>query len=365
MSNFAIMAGNIFGTLFRLITFGESHGPAIGGVVEGCPAGLALDVEYILQQLRRRRPGSGPASSSRQEEDELEILSGMHEGITLGTPVAFLIRNRDARPEDYKDVSKYYRPSHADLTTSLKYGYRDPRGGGRASARETAARVVGGAIARLLLRQNGIEVAACTCRIGPLTLDMPPEEIDERLAEGALLGCPDPDLADRMAGYLEELRLAGDTTGGVVQCTLRNVPPGLGEPVFDKLHADLGKAILSIGACRGFEIGSGFPAAAMKGSEHNDDYLVEEDRIVTGTNHSGGVQGGISNGMEIRFRAAFKPVPSISIPQKSVDNQGRPAEVKVSGRHDVCVIPRVIPVVEAMAAMVLADHLLRQRSARI
>jgi len=359
------MAGNVFGTIFRLITFGESHGPATGGIVEGCPAGLPIDIDFLQEELNRRRPGWGPGSTDRREEDHLEILSGISNGISLGTPIGFVIRNRDMRSEDYLAVDDLFRPSHADYSTLQKYGIRDARGGGRSSARETAARVAGGAIASLLLAQYNIRITAFTQQVGPYKLDEPIGNVDTLSVRDHPLYCPDRELGEKMIRYLEQIKKERDTTGGAVGCRITGVPSGLGEPVFDKLHADLGKAILSIGACKGYEIGSGFFSAEMKGSEHNDVFTSKEGRVVTSSNHSGGIQGGISNGMDIWFRAAFKPVPSIKRPQQTVDESGMERTIELEGRHDICVIPRVIPVVEAMTALTFADHLLRNRSARI
>jgi chorismate synthase len=361
---FVVMAGNIFGEIFRLITFGESHGPVVGGVIDGCPAGLRIDMDFITADMQRRRPGLSNLASARVEKDAIEFLSGISGEITLGTPIAFQIRNQDARPGDYFREAKAYRPSHADYTTEMKYGIHDPRGGGRSSGRETAVRVAAGAIAKLLLKESGIVIKAYTCQIGPHCIknQVSPEEIERYMKSP--VGCPDEESSRKMTDYLEQLKKEGDTCGGMVRCLITGVPAGLGEPVFDKLHADLGKAILSIGACKGFEIGSGFKSAGMKGSEHNDPFVQDHGLIRTLTNHSGGIQGGISNGEEIWLTAAFKPVPSIHQPQQTLDTTGHNIELNLTGRHDVCVIPRVLPVVEAMAALVLADHLLRNRSSK-
>jgi chorismate synthase len=361
---FVIMAGNVFGEVFRLITYGESHGEAIGGVIEGCPAGLPVDLDFILGELQRRKPGNFFTSSQRKEPDIPEILSGVKDGITLGSPIGFLIRNKDHHPEDYLTLEDIYRPSHADFTVHQKYGIRDARGGGRISGRETAARIVGGAFARILLQHHKISLQAVTSQIGPHALNLPYERIDLGKASHSSLYCPDENLARLMQDYLVNLEASGDTTGGKVTCVIKGVPAGLGEPVFDKLHADLGKAMLSIGTCRGFEIGTGFNAAAMRGSQHNDPFISSQGKIKTKTNHSGGIQGGISNGMDIWFSAVFKPIPSIHNTQKSTDLSGNEVEITLKGRHDVCVIPKVVPVVEAMAALVIADHLLRHRSSR-
>jgi chorismate synthase len=322
-------------------------------------------MDFISSEMKRRRPGQGEFTSARDEEDHPEFLSGISQGTTLGSPIAFAIRNMDANPGDYSAEKTAFRPSHADYTTEMKYGIRDSIGGGRASGRETAARVAAGAIAKLLLRESGISLKAFTWQLGPYRIEkeLTAEEIAR--TDRSPLGCPDEGLSAKMFTYLQQIKQEGDTCGGIVECHVHGVPAGLGEPVFDKLPADLGKAILSIGACKGFEIGSGFGAAGMKGSEHNDPYVHIKGGIKTLTNHSGGIQGGISNGEEIWFRASFKPVPSIHIPQQTVDQQGNEIDITLSGRHDTCVIPRVLPVVEAMAALVLADHLLRHRCSKI
>jgi chorismate synthase len=361
---FVVMAGNIIGEIFRLITFGESHGPATGGVIDGCPAGLRIDMGYISREMRRRRPGSSALTSARDEKDVVEFLSGISNELTLGTPIAFLVWNKDARSEDYSHDQTAFRPSHADYTTQMKYGIRDPRGGGRSSGRETAARVAGGAIARLLLKESGISVKAYTLQIGPHFIENEISASQAGSAEESPVGCPDAEVSRKMVEYLGQLKEEGDTCGGLVHCLITGVPAGLGEPVFDKLHADLGKAILGIGACKGFEIGAGFRSSAMKASEHNDRFVMDHGEVRTLTNLSGGIQGGMTNGEEVSFTAAFKPVPSIHMPQQTVDSEGNEVELHLSGRHDVCVIPRVLPVVEAMAALVLADHLLRHRSSK-
>ncbi len=359
------MAGNTFGTLFRITTFGESHGPAIGVVIDGCPAGIEVDEELLRRDLARRRPGQSAIVTRRKEADEAEILSGVFEGRTTGMPIAILIRNRDARSRDYSHIADKYRPSHADFSWEARYGLRDYRGGGRSSARETAARVAAGAFAKMLLRTLGIEVQAWVSQVGDIRLDAEWHQLDLSLVESNPVRCPHADTAARMEALIREVRKAGDTVGGVVSCVAIGVPAGLGEPVFDRLHADLGKAILSINACKGFEYGSGFDGVRMRGSQHNDAFHTDnEGHIRTRTNHSGGIQGGISNGMPIYFRAAFKPVATIVPEQESVDRQGRPTTVEGKGRHDPCVVPRAVPIVEAMTALVLADHWLRLGSAR-
>ncbi len=357
------MAGNTFGTFFRLTTFGESHGHAIGGVVDGCPAGLAIDFEFIQQELDRRRPGQSSFATARKEPDIVEFLSGIFEGKTTGAPVAFCIQNTDQKGTDYDHLKDIFRPSHADFTYEMKYGFRDYRGGGRSSARETLARVAGGAIARLLLLQSGISIQAYVSQIGPVSLPGNPDDIDLSGIEENPVRCPDAAAAQRMLDYLAELKQQGDTTGGVISCIAKHVPAGLGEPVFDKLNADLAKAMLSINAARGFEMGEGFLAASMKGSEHNDLFIVDKEKhIVTLTNHSGGIQGGISNGEPVWFRVAFKGVATLMQDQPSVNRNGEAVVIHGKGRHDVCVVPRAVPIVEAMTALVLADHLLRNNA---
>jgi|APTNR8051073442_1049403.scaffolds.fasta_scaffold00774_14 chorismate synthase len=359
------MAGSIFGDVFRISTFGESHGTAIGVVVDGCPAGLTIDEGYIQSELDRRRPGQSAIVTQRKESDTVQILSGIFEGKSTGTPIAMVIPNTDARSQDYNHIAEAFRPSHADFTWQEKFGLRDHRGGGRSSARETAARVAAGAIAKLFLLEHGISVSAYVSQVGHLKLVQPYEALNLLLTESNPVRCPDPDMAMQMETLIREVRKAGDTIGGVVSCVIPNCPAGLGEPVFDKLHADLGKAILSINACKGFEYGSGFEGVALRGSEHNDAFYNDGGVIKTRTNHSGGIQGGISNGMDIYFRAAFKPVATIVAEQESVNEQGEPAMVTGKGRHDPCVLPRAVPIVEAMAALVVADHLLRGRGARV
>lgn len=367
------MPGNSFGTLFRATTFGESHGAAIGCIVDGCPAGLDFDLDFIQKELDRRRPGQSAIVTQRKESDTVQVLSGIFEGKTTGTPIAFLIPNEDQRPRDYDHLADAFRPSHADFTWQAKFGHRDHRGGGRSSARETAARVAAGALAKLFLKTQGIEIQAYVSQVGYLELKKNYAELDLSLAETNDLRCPDPDVAEKMIRLIKKVRKAGDTLGGVVTGIVRGCPPGLGEPVFDKLHADLGKAMLSINAVKGFEYGSGFAGAKMLGSEHNDLFRSEErgvrsevplaspPSLLTSTNFSGGIQGGISNGMDIYFRVAFKPVATIMRDQESVNAKGEPVTLKGKGRHDPCVVPRAVPIVEAMAALVLADYLLRQR----
>ena len=358
------MSGNIFGTIFKITTFGESHGPAIGVVVEGCPAGLEFDKEFIQFELSRRRPGQSAIVTQRKESDEIEVLSGIFNGKTTGTPVAMLIRNLDHKSQDYNEMTNKYRPSHADYTYDAKYGIRDPFGGGRSSARETAARVAAGALAKLLLKKSDINITAYVSQVGhvQIPLNMNP---DPKIIESNPLRCPDTEVAEKMEQVIREIRKQGDTIGGKITCIIHGVPPGVGEPVFDKLHADLAKAIMSINAVKGFEYGSGFGSVQMKGSEHNDIFENSGDGISTKTNYSGGIQGGISNGMPIYFNVAFKPVATIMQSQETIDNLGNETTIEGKGRHDPCVVPRAVPIVEAMAALVLADHILRNRTAKL
>ena len=358
------MAGNSFGTLFRLTSFGESHGAAIGGVVDGCPAGIVIDLEFIRSEMRRRRPGQSKIVSQRKEEDEVEFLSGIFEGKSTGVPIGFIVRNGDARSKDYDALKDIYRPSHADFTYDAKYGFRDHRGGGRSSARETVARVVAGAIAKLILAQNGISVHAFVSQVGTVGVTKNISELDLSQTENNIVRCPDHEVAQEMIALIESVRKDGDTVGGIVSCVAKNVPAGLGEPVFDKLHADLGKAMLGINAVKGFEFGSGFSGSSMRGSEHNDIFIpgTGKRKIVTATNRSGGIQGGISNGEEIYFRVAFKPVATIIQKQRTVNSKGQPVEMSGRGRHDPCVVPRAVPIVEAMCALVLVDFLMRMKA---
>jgi chorismate synthase len=356
------MAGNIFGELFRISTFGESHGPAIGVVIDGCPPGLDVDQQFIDSELQRRKPGQSRITTQRMEDDACEVLSGVFEGKSTGTPIAILIRNNDQRSKDYSHLESAFRPSHADFTYQQKYGVRDHRGGGRSSARETAARVAAGAIAKLLLQKQGVTIQAYVSAVGKLELDKQYRELDLSLTESNIVRCPDPHLAQQMIELISQVKKQGDTIGGIISCLVQGVPAGWGEPVFDKLHADLGKAMLSINAAKGFEYGSGFAGTTMLGSEHNDLFEKQADKIVTRTNFSGGIQGGISNGMDIYFRTAFKPIATILRPQQSVNKEGEAEVVAGKGRHDPCVLPRAVPIVEAMTALVLADHFLRQKA---
>lgn len=358
------MAGNSFGTLFRLTTFGESHGVAIGGVVDGCPAGIDFDFGLVRDEMRRRKPGQSKIVTQRKETDEVEFLSGIFEGKTTGAPIGFIIRNNDQRPADYDALKEVYRPSHADFTYDAKYGFRDHRGGGRSSARETACRVVGGAIAKMYLAQHGVKIRAWVSQVGAISIPKDYRQLNLALSETNMVRCPDLAAAKEMIALIEATRKNGDTVGGVVSALIEGVQPGLGEPVFDRLHADLGKGMLSINAVKGFDYGSGFDAPAMNGSQHNDAFVPadNERKIATRTNHSGGIQGGISNGEDIYFRVAFKPVATIIQKQMTVNKKGQPVEMMGRGRHDPCVVPRAVPVVEAMAALVVADHLLRAKT---
>lgn len=360
------MAGNTFGEIFRVTTFGESHGKGIGVVIDGCPAGLEIDLDSIQNELDRRKPGQSAITTQRKESDTFEILSGIFEGRTLGSPIAITIKNEDAKPEDYTHLKDAYRPSHADFTYETKYGLRDYRGGGRASARETAARVIAGAIAKQLLKKRGIDIAAYVSSVGKIELEKNYQQLDLSKAESNIVRCPDEETANKMIELIEETKKKGDTVGGIISCVIKNTPVGLGEPVFDKLHADLAKAMLNINAVHGFEYGSGFAGTKMNGSEHNDVFeKSSEGKIITQSNNSGGIQGGISNGMDIYFNVAFKPVATIMKSQSTIDKDGNETEVKGKGRHDPCVVPRAVPIVEAMAALVLADHLLRNKVSKL
>ena len=355
---------NTYGKLFRITTFGESHGPAIGVTIDGCPAGLDIDEAFIQSELDRRKPGQSKITTQRKEADTFKILSGVFEGKTTGAPIALVIENQDQRSKDYSHLENTFRPSHADYTYETKYGLRDYRGGGRSSARETAARVAAGAIAKLLLRKKSIDIQAYVSKVG--TIQAPfYTQLDLSKTEDNIVRCPDPATAEKMIALIDETRLNRDTIGGVVTCVIKNTPVGLGEPVFDKLHAELGKAMLSINAVKGFEYGSGFEGTTLTGSQHNDEFVNEGGKIRTKTNHSGGVQGGISNGEDIYFNVAFKPVATIMQDQQSVDKEGNEVSVSGKGRHDPCVVPRAVPIVEAMAALVLADFLLRAKVSRI
>jgi len=355
------MAGSSYGTLFKLSTFGESHGDAIGGVIDGVPANVALDLVAIQQELNRRKPGQSEITTPRVEADQVQFLSGIFEGKTTGTPIGFIIPNSNAKSEDYLHMRDAFRPSHADFTYQQKYGYRDFRGGGRSSARETASRVVAGAIAKQLLQLIGIQFSTYVSQVGTIALNTK-EFYTLSEIEASPVRCPDATVAKQMIARIEEIKNLGDSIGGTVQCVINGVPAGLGEPVFDKLHAELGKAMLSINAVKGFEIGSGFSSLGMTGSEHNDVFLSNGQ---TKTNHSGGIQGGISNGMPIDFRVAFKPVATIMQDQDSIDRDGKEITIEGKGRHDACVLPRAVPIVEAMAAIVILDFYLRNKATHL
>ncbi len=353
------MAGNTFGKVFKVTTFGESHGEAIGGIIDGCPAGITLDLEAIQKELDRRKPGQSAIVTQRKEPDTVEFYSGIFEGKTTGTPIGFVIKNANQKSKDYSHIKDSYRPSHADYTYDQKYGFRDYRGGGRSSARETASRVVAGAIAKQVLKD--IDFNAYVSTVGAITLDKPYQDLDLTQTEKNIVRCPDTSKAEEMERYIKQIRKEGDTVGGMVSCVIKNVPVGLGEPVFDRLHAELGKAMLSINAVKGFEYGSGFEGAKLKGSQHNDLFNADGS---TKTNLSGGIQGGISNGMDIYFKVAFKPVATIMQDQETIDKEGNIVTMQGKGRHDPCVVPRAVPIVEAMAALVLVDYWLLNRTSK-
>ena len=349
---------NTFGNLFRLTTFGESHGPAIGGVVDGMPAGVDIDLEFIQSELNRRRPGQSKLTTSRQEADQVELLSGVFEGKSTGCPIGFIVRNNNQHSQDYENLRTLFRPSHADFTYYNKYGIRDHRGGGRSSARITISRVVAGALAKLALRRLGITVQAYTSQVGNIALDPDYRQYDLSLTESNAVRCPDAEKAAVMEQLITEVKGEGDTIGGIITCVIKGCPVGLGEPEFGKLHAELGAAMLSINAVKGFEYGDGFSGVGMRGSEVNDCFVRHDQAITTATNHSGGIQGGISNGEDIYFRVAFKPVATLLRPQETVDLEGNPTTLNVRGRHDPCVLPRAVPIVESMAAIVILDNYL-------
>jgi chorismate synthase len=354
------MAGNTFGTLLKLTTFGESHGVAIGGVLDGCPSGIEIDLDAVQREMDRRKPGQSAIVTQRKETDTVEFYSGIFEGKTTGTPIGFAIHNTNQKSKDYSHIKDSYRPSHADYVYDQKYGFRDYRGGGRSSARETASRVVAGAIAKQFL--SDVKINAFVSQVGEMKLDIPYQKLDLDLTESNPVRCPHPETAAKMEEYIKKVRKEGDTVGGIITCVAQNVPVGLGEPVFDKLHAELGKAMLSINAVKGFEYGSGFEGVAMKGSEHNDQFNQDGS---TKTNYSGGIQGGISNGMDIYFNVAFKPVATIIQPYETIDKEGNKVTTKGKGRHDPCVVPRAVPIVEAMTALVLADYSLLNRVVKL
>lgn len=356
------MPGNTIGKFFRLMSFGESHGAAVGGVIEGCPAGVVLSEAYIQHELNRRRPGQSEVSTPREERDRVEILSGIFEGRSTGMPIGFIVRNENQNSKDYHHLKDLFRPSHADYTWEKKYGLRDYRGGGRSSAREHIARVVAGAVARQVLAGLGVRVRAYTSQIGPLVLSVPYTALDLEQTETNIVRCPDAELADRMIALVREVREDGDSIGGVVSGLIQGLPAGLGEPVFERFQARLAQAMMSINAAKGFEYGTGFAAAAMRGSEHNDAFRMEEGKVRTRSNRSGGIQGGITNGEDVYFRVAFKPVATIMKCQDTVTREGEEVKLEAHGRHDPCVIPRAVPVVEAMAAIVALDMLLESQA---
>ncbi len=356
---------NIFGNVFTLSTFGESHGQAIGGVIDGMPAGVDIDLDFIQQELNRRRPGQSKITTSRQEADQVEILSGVFEGKTTGCPIGFIVRNSNQRSADYENMRRVFRPSHADFTYYSKYGIRDHRGGGRSSARETISRCVGGALAKLALRQLGIHITAYTSQVGSIVIERDYSLYDFSEIERNIVRCPDPKIAEQMVALISEVKEQGDTIGGVISCVVKGCPVGLGEPAFSKLHAALGAAMLSINAVKGFEYGEGFDGVCGRGSDQNDIFTSKDGAIRTLTNYSGGIQGGISNGNDIFFRVAFKPVATLLREQPTVDVEGRKTMLEVKGRHDPCVLPRAVPVVEAMAAMTILDFYLLNKTVHL
>jgi chorismate synthase len=356
---------SVYGNIFKISTFGESHGRAVGVVIDGCPAGVEIDEAFIQAELDRRRPGQSKITTQRQEEDKIEIVSGVFEGKSTGTPICMFVWNQDQRSKDYSHIAEKFRPSHADFTYTEKYGNRDYRGGGRSSARETLARVAAGAVAKKALEKLGITIQAYVSQVGNIKLEKSYKELNLAEAENNIVRCPDPTLAETMIEYIDQVRKDCDTVGGVVSCVIKNTPVGLGEPVFDKLHAELGKAMLSINAVKGFEYGSGFEGVSMLGSQHNDEFYIEDDKVKTKTNFSGGIQGGISNGDDIYFRVAFKPVATIMKDQASVDAQGNATTVSGKGRHDPCVVPRAVPIVEGMAAIVILDFYLLSKTNKV
>ena len=356
---------NTFGNIFRLTTFGESHGIAVGGILDGMPSGIEIDTDFIQSELNRRRPGQSKITTPRDEKDLVRILSGTFDGLSTGTPIAFEVENTNQHPGDYANIAKIYRPSHADYTYQIKYGIRDYRGGGRSSARETIARVVGGALAKLMLRRYGVSISAYTSQIGSVAVDKPYTELNTANAENNIVRCPDEATAQSMIAEIDAARQEGDSIGGIITCVIKGTPVGLGEPCFDKLQALLAHAMLSINAAKGFEYGSGFAGVSMRGSAHNDEFYIAENKTVrTRTNNSGGILGGISNGEDIYFRVAFKPTATILQKQKTVNTDLEEVETTVSGRHDPCVVPRAVPIVEAMAAMVIADALLLSKASK-
>ena len=358
------MSGNGFGKLFRITTAGESHGPGLGVIIEGCPPGIEIDAARIQRELDRRKPGQSSVTTQRKEDDRIIIQSGVYQGKSTGAPILILIPNQDARHADYEHLKDVFRPSHADFTYYSKYGIRDPGGGGRSSARETANWVAAGSIAKLVLQKQGIQIRAAVTGVGETSIEIPLENFDWEYAEQNVVRWPDQHTAKKVEESILKIKEEGDTVGGIITCEITGCPPGLGEPVFHKLDADLGQAMLSINAAKGFEIGSGFSGATQKGSIHNDEFQVEDGKVTTKTNNSGGVQGGISNGMPIYFRVAFKPVSTLMKAQETINTTGKSITIEGKGRHDPCVVPRAVPIVEAMAALVLADHWLMWKAYR-
>ncbi|MEM6397030.1 MAG: chorismate synthase [Bacteroidota bacterium] len=354
---------NTFGKIFRVTTFGESHGVGLGAIIDGCPAGLEVDIDHIQSEMARRRPGQSRLTTARNEGDHVEVYSGIFEGKTTGTPIGLLIKNKDQRSKDYSHIATQYRPSHADYTFQAKYGHRDYRGGGRSSARETAARVAAGAIAQQLLATQGVQIRSFVSQVGEVKLDKPYQQLDLSRIEDNDIRCPDPETAARMEELIMQIRREGDTIGGCVSCVIQGVPAGWGEPVFGKLHAELAGAMMGINACKGFEYGSGFGSVGLKGSEHNDEFFTNDSgQVRTRSNRSGGIQGGISNGEDIYFKVVFKPVATIIQDQTSINEAGEEVTVTGKGRHDPCVLPRAVPIVDNMTALVLADAFLRSRT---
>ncbi len=359
------MAGSIYGKLFKVSTFGESHGPGLGGVIDGCPAGIEIDEVFIQSELDRRKPGQSKIVTQRKEGDKVKFYSGIFEGKSTGTPIGFVIENDNQKSRDYDHIKDKFRPSHADYTFSEKFGIRDYRGGGRSSARETVARVVAGSVAKLVLNHFNISIYGYVSQVGSIKMNLKAHEVDLSKIEETIVRCPDPSVSQEMIDHIMQIRKEGDTIGGVVECVIKNVPSGIGEPVFDKLHAELGKAMLSINAVKGLEYGSGFEGVKQKGSQHNDVFETENGKTTTKTNNSGGIQGGISNGQDIYFRTAFKPVATIMIDQDSINEEGNKVTVSGRGRHDPCVVPRAVPIVEAMAALAILDAVLTSKTNKI
>jgi chorismate synthase len=356
---------NSFGNIFRITTFGESHGVGIGGIIDGCPAGLTIDIDFVQSELDRRKPGQSKITTQRKESDSVEFFSGIFERQTTGTPIGFLVRNQDQHSNDYNNLKDVFRPSHADYTYIQKYGVRDHRGGGRSSARETIARVVGGAIAKQLLLQLNISIQAYVSSVGTISLEKPYQELDLTRTEENIIRCPDAETAEKMISRVEQAGKDHDTVGGTISCVIKGVPAGWGVPVFNKLHADLGFAMLGINAVKGFEYGSGFEGTKLSGSEHNDIFVNENGTVKTVTNHSGGIQGGISNGQDIYFSVAFKPIATLLKEQKTIDKDLNETTINPKGRHDACVLPRAVPIVESMAALVLADHFMMSKQSKM